>query len=129
MLPCSIFILLCASRCQKTNGKEYSGEHEYTKSKIPSNSKIQRFYGKFVAHIQNYSKCYSLIHIFVSFFNGFLYLNYLFYRKRAWRRRGREQKSLKQTALSTESNWGLHLMTLRSQPWIQNLSQNQVLDT
>lgn len=38
----------CASRGQKSTDKESSGWHEYTKSRIPSNSKIQRFYGKYV---------------------------------------------------------------------------------
>lgn len=39
----------CASRGQKESAdKGSSGWHEYTKSRIPSTLKIQRFYGKYV---------------------------------------------------------------------------------
>lgn len=72
----SLLLYSWASRGQKSTDKESSGWHEYTKSRIPSNSKIQRFYGKYVIlYCLTYLKLfkiYSLVQNSIYVFNFYL---------------------------------------------------------
>lgn len=71
-----LLLYSCASRGQKNTDKESSGWYEYTKSRIPSNSKIQRVYGKYVIlycliYLKLF-KIYSLVQNSISVFNFYL---------------------------------------------------------